>query len=302
MLYNGKIIDCHMHLCDLATDNYSWLTEDRPAQRQILGEEGYALLAKSFLPKDYEALARLENIVGTVHLQYEADDDLKETQWLTTQAQQTGTPSALIAKVNLARQDTFAQLEAQAQSPYFRGIRMLLSYLSGKPEMCLTDQDYFLNPTWQKNFGLLKTFNCHFEVQLYDTQADALIAVAQQHPDILIVVNHLLWPLDPTPQGFAFWQKQMARLARCENVFMKISGAAVIFKKFDVTELQKYIDVTLEQFTPARCVVGSNYPPDGIFASFHDIWQGYRILLEKLSESEQAQIFHDNAKRIYRLA
>ncbi|GGI75229.1 amidohydrolase family protein [Legionella impletisoli] len=299
-MYNGKIIDSHMHLCNLSTGNYDWLTSERPEQIQILGE-GYSFLAKNFLPEDYEALAKPENIVGTVHLQYEANDSIKETQWLTHQTLKTGIPNAIVAQVNLSERDAAKHLKTHLLSPYLKGIRMLLTYYEGKPALSLTDQNHFKNPVWQKNFSLLKPLNLSFDVQIYDTQADDLIATATKHPDVPIMVNHLLWPIDSSGEGFAFWQKQIKKLAACENVHMKISGAAVIFKQLSVPQLIPYVETILEYFTPKRCVVGSNYPPEGVFTGFHHIWDAYRTLLNSLSQSEQASIFYHNAKSFYRI-
>ena len=298
-MYKGKIIDTHMHLCDLTTDNYDWLVGDRPEMREILGDEGYAFIKKSFSPQDYVALAAKENIVAAVHLQYEANDNLQETRWLTHCADEAGVPSALVAKVNLSDDDAEAQLSAHCESEYMRGIRMLLTYVEGNAKLSLTDQDYFQNPVWQKQFSLLKKFNLRFDVQIFDSQAAQLAAVASQHPEIPIMINHLLWPIDSSESGFDFWRKQVAAVAACDNIMMKISGASLIFNELDVKYVQPYIDTVLEYFTPARCVVGSNYPPDGAYASFHDIWQGLRKGLQGLSADEQAQIFYDNAKQFY---
>ena len=45
----------------------------------------------------------------------------------------------------------------------------------------------------------------------------------------------------------------------------------------------------------------SNFPVDGLCASFDAIFSGFKTIVRDLPEADQRGLFHDNAVRIYRL-
>jgi predicted TIM-barrel fold metal-dependent hydrolase len=47
-------------------------------------------------------------------------------------------------------------------------------------------------------------------------------------------------------------------------------------------------------------MVGSNFPVDGLLASFDAIFSTFKALTAHHTAAEQRAIFHDNALRIYR--
>jgi predicted TIM-barrel fold metal-dependent hydrolase len=56
---------------------------------------------------------------------------------------------------------------------------------------------------------------------------------------------------------------------------------------------------TIELFGPDRCLFASNFPVDGLCATFDTIYSGFRTIVGELSSDEQRKLFHDNAVRIY---
>jgi hypothetical protein len=55
----------------------------------------------------------------------------------------------------------------------------------------------------------------------------------------------------------------------------------------------------IELFGPARCMFASNFPVDGLCASFDAIVSGMLAIAREFSAAEQRAFFHDNAIRIY---
>jgi predicted TIM-barrel fold metal-dependent hydrolase len=43
----------------------------------------------------------------------------------------------------------------------------------------------------------------------------------------------------------------------------------------------------------------SNFPVDGLCATFGEIYTGFRAIVRDFSADEQRKLFHDNAVRIY---
>jgi len=57
----------------------------------------------------------------------------------------------------------------------------------------------------------------------------------------------------------------------------------------------------IEQFGPARCMFESNFPVDRLSCSYAVLWNQFKKLTTSFSAAERAAMFHDTAKRIYRL-
>ena len=45
----------------------------------------------------------------------------------------------------------------------------------------------------------------------------------------------------------------------------------------------------------------SDFPVAGLHASFDQVWDGFKAITADLTPAEQRALFHDNARRLYRL-
>jgi len=54
-----------------------------------------------------------------------------------------------------------------------------------------------------------------------------------------------------------------------------------------------------EIFGVGRAMFASNYPVEGLCASFDEIYAGFRQIVKGFATLEQRALFHDNAVRIY---
>ena len=57
----------------------------------------------------------------------------------------------------------------------------------------------------------------------------------------------------------------------------------------------------LESFSPERCLIGSNWPVDRLYASYDAVIGALLALTAELSPAECAAVRYGNAERIYRL-
>ena len=55
----------------------------------------------------------------------------------------------------------------------------------------------------------------------------------------------------------------------------------------------------IDLFGVDRCMFASNFPVDGLCATFGAIFSGFREMVRDFTPGERAQLFHDNAVRIY---
>ena len=108
---NIPIVDAHHHLWDLNNENtkYSWLmvTEGEA----FFGD--YGSIRKSYLLEDYLEDSKNQNIIKSVHVQAEHDDDkpVNETAWLQNLADSHSSklPNAIVAYADFSKNNVSAQ-------------------------------------------------------------------------------------------------------------------------------------------------------------------------------------------------
>ena len=203
-------------------------------------------------------------------------------------------------------------LEAHlAASPNFRGIR------SPFPSD--------LNAEFQEGYALLGKHNLSFDNYSPDYERlPALARLANAHPEVPIIVNHLGGKIDPDagPEAIAQWRACIDAIAGCPNAVMKCGGAQQRVgldwePPFHMHQheggplgseelcelLYPFYQYAIEAFGPDRCMFESNFPVDKECVSYRTLWNLMKRIARKmgLSETEKASIFSGTAARVYRL-
>ena len=62
-----------------------------------------------------------------------------------------------------------------------------------------------------------------------------------------------------------------------------------------------FVETGIEVFGVERCMMESNFPPDGRAGGFVPTWNAYKYLTRAFSEDERRDLFGRNAARIYRI-
>jgi predicted TIM-barrel fold metal-dependent hydrolase len=288
-MYQGQIIDAHMHLWDIK-NGYSWLP--------ILGEGKFH---HNFFMPDYLKMCKNQPISQMVHVECGGfpHNPVLETEWVQQQADRHGGPQAIIAYAKLDTPNVEEILKGHSQFPNLRGIRMPLNYVAG----CFgaDRDDYMADSAWRKGYALLSKYDLLFEMQIYDSQIPDACKIASEFADIPIVLEHLGWPVKSDLAHLSEWKDRLAQLAQYPNVFLKISCIGWIFQKPDPSMILPYIKTGLQLFGTHRCIVGSNCPPDEFYISFDEIFHIFKLALDSFSDREQQNVFYGNAKSLYRL-
>ena len=68
-----------------------------------------------------------------------------------------------------------------------------------------------------------------------------------------------------------------------------------------LTANQDWYHYIIDQFGPDRCMFESNFPVDKLSCSYTVLWNQFKKLTRAYSFNERAAMFHDTAKRVYRL-
>lgn len=272
------IADAHLHVWDPQAHYYPWLCDPQPIAFRY-GD--YSALRRPYTVDDYRADSAGWRVTHGVYVEAEWDprDPLGEMDFVS-KIVQTGFPSVAIAQAWLDRDDCAAVLEAHAEREFVRGVRH-------KPSAGLMDDE-----RWRRGYARLARLGLHFELQAPWPRLSEAARLAGVFPDTTIVLNHTGLPADGELSG---WRAALAHLARCANVYVKISGLGRLTRKREV------ILTTIELFGVERSMFASNFPVDGLCASFDDIYSGFEKLTGAFSAAERGALFHDNAVRIYRM-
>jgi predicted TIM-barrel fold metal-dependent hydrolase len=299
-----KIVDAHHHLWDLGANYYPWLS-DHPEPNFFLGD--YSALKRDYLPADYRrdaaALPDGLEIVKTVHCEAEWDrtDQVGETAWLTRIAAEHGLPHAIVGHVWLDDPEVDVKLEGHCHSPLMRGIRSK-PVTAPTVDAARADGPRSLqDPAWQRGYGLLAEFGLSYDLRVPFWHLGEAADLIEGFPDIPVVVNHLGFPWDRSPEGLAAWRAEMKRIATLPWVHLKVSELGLKHASWTVEGNRAVVLEALEIFGVERCMWASNFPPASLRIGFRDQLEGFLEILRGLTRSELEAVFHDNATRFYRL-
>jgi len=205
----------------------------------------------------------------------------------------------------------------------FRGIRVGATWdASPEVENHRTEppEGLYGDATFREAFAELAKRDLSFESWCYHPQIPSLTDLARAHPDNRIVLDHFGGPIgvgpyaDKKEEVFDIWKANIAELAKCENVVAKLGGLNMEVNGFDWHKNPKpptseelceatrpYFEYTIEQFGPERCLFESNFPVDKVSCSYMVCWNSFKRLTANYSADEKALMYHDVAKRVYKL-
>jgi predicted TIM-barrel fold metal-dependent hydrolase len=334
------IVDPHHHLWDRPAGAVAQLPMQDHAFTKIIRDNPRYLLD--------EFLADLRsghNIRATVFLECgamyraSAPDALKcigETEFVNGIAAQTASgiygdvrvAAGIVGHANLRLGDQVEDVlraHIHAGNGRFRGIRHSASYdedtnvlgmMSGRHPPGL-----YRDPTFREGFKWLHRLGLSFDAWLLEPQLPDLIDLAHAFPDTQIVLDHVGTPLGlaryegKREERFGVWKENIGKLARSENVSVKLGGLAMPFLGFPsfhakppasseqlAKEWKPYIETCIEAFGPSRCMFESNFPVDSGSCTYAVLWNALKRTAQGYSASEKTALFSGTAARVYRLA
>ena len=300
---NIKIVDAHHHLWDLnnADTKYSWLmvTEGEA----FFGD--YAAIRKSYLIEDYLEDAKNQNIIKSVHVQAEHDDDkpVNETAWLQNLADTHSSklPNAIVAFADFSKNNVSEILDAHQEYKNTRGIRQILSYNKDEPKYSHATEDFMKDSSWVENFKHIRNRNLSFDIQIYKHQMEDAVNLANKYNDVLFILNHTGEPCYQSKEYIESWEQNMNKLAKCENIVAKISGLGMFDPNWTIDSTRIFVEKTIQIFGIERCMFASNFPVDKIFNSFDTYWNSFKEITKNYSENDKKLLFSSNAEKYYRI-
>ncbi len=247
------IVDTHTHFYDTS----------RP-QGVPWPPEHHATLYRPVLPEHFRELAEPAGVTATVIV--EASPLLEDNQWILDLAENDTSIVGLVGHIDPGTEEFSAQLERFAQNPLFRGIRVG-AFESGKEMSSELRSDFFDNlasKTLVGDFGLLADKDLELDALVGYDHLTGVIEVAQELPQLRIVINHLAQVAIDGSEPSSQWVEAMQRSAERANVYCKVSGLMEsCFDKPAPSEEEYYrpvLDALWESFGEDRLIFGSNWP------------------------------------------
>jgi predicted TIM-barrel fold metal-dependent hydrolase len=207
----------------------------------------------------------------------------------------------------------------------FRGVRQItIEDSSEGPFRYVTNpppRGVMQHPGFRPGFRQVAARGLTFDAAAFHHQLHEISALADAFPDTTIVLNHLgqAMGMDMDEQGrtqvFHKWREAVRDVALRPNVVCKIGGLGLPFWGFGFEQRthavgylelaaawKPYVETVIEAFGADRCMMESNFPPDGRSCGFVPLWNALKHIVRAASPDDKAALFHRTAARVYRIS
>ncbi|MEM7509145.1 MAG: amidohydrolase family protein [Pseudomonadota bacterium] len=291
------MIDAHHHIW--RQKDLPWLLG--PEQPRIFGP--YAPIKRDYLIEEYLDDIAKTGIEKSIYVQanWAPNWAADEAAWVQGVADSTGWPHGIVGYADFTVADVRPQLDRLARYPLMRGIRQQLHWHENPLYRFAKQPDLAADPAVQANIARLADYGWCFDLQLFAPQMKCGAALAAACPRVIFVLQHAGMPEDLSEPGLAAWREGMKLLAAQPNVVTKLSALGTFLHRNDPEHIARIIGDTIKIFGAARCLFGSNFPIEKIWASYPELIDAFKTATTGLPKGQQKAIFNDNAARIYRL-
>jgi predicted TIM-barrel fold metal-dependent hydrolase len=312
------IIDPHHHL---------WVEHGVPyLGPEIMADvgDGHAVAATVFIQANYNYRPDLP-----AHLAPTGETEAAAA--IAAECATAGCPAKIAAAIvgfaDLAQGETLDEVldahEAAGRGA-FRGIRHSVSRDPHFPDGIVlrpAPAGLLGSSAYRAGMARLAARELSYDAMLYHRQIGELTAAARALPDLQIVLDHIGCIIGVGPyrgreqETFHAWCADMAELARCPNVSVKLGGMGMIIcgpqwheAELPPTSVQladawrPYIESCIELFGADRCMFESNFPVDKAMYSYRTVWNAFKRLTQGASADERRALFSGTAARVYRIA
>ncbi len=295
-----RIVDPHVHLWDLSRARYGWLQDD-PLPNNPAGDMS-GIAHRNYLIEDYRSDTAGWRVDKIVHVEcgMPIGEQLAETDWLQSLADDTGWPQGIVAGADLLDPDLDALLEAHAARANVRGVRQIVCWHED-PLKTYTARDLLRDPAWTAGLAKLAPLGLSFDLQLYPSQMATAAILAARHPDLQMIVNHAGLPTDRDAVGMERWRTGLRLLAAQPQVSIKISGLGITDRAWTTESIRPIVLDCIEVFGTDRAMFASDFPVERVHGSFDAFYSAFDAITADFSPDERERLFAANAEAVYRI-
>jgi L-fuconolactonase len=273
------LVDAHQHFWRLADRNGAWPPPD------------LAAIYRDFFPPDLAPTLAQHGVARTVLVQSMPNED--DTRFMLGLAHAHPFIGGVVGWTDLKAPDAPQRIAALAADPLLKGLRPMLQDIE--------DDDWIADPALAPSVAAMLRHGLSFDALVLPRHLPALLAFAQRHPTLPIVIDHGAKPLIAAGV-LEPWRTDIARLAALPQVSCKLSGLVTeAGADWEVDCLRPYVDHLLACFGPQRLIWGSDWPVLHLAADYGRWLAACASLLDGLSGADRLAVFGLNALRFYRI-
>ena len=266
-------IDAHQHFWKLERGDYGWLTPDLKP------------LYRDFDPDDLRPLLEAAGIDGTIAVQ--AADTEAETDYLLSLADSYEWILGVVGWTDLEANDAPARLERMARHTKLVGFRPMIQNID--------DDAWMLNDSLRPALENMARLDLTFDALVMPRHLGHLSEFLGKYPNLRVVINHCAKP-EISLGHFESWAADMARIARHDQVFCKLSGLTTeAGPDWQPDDLSAYIEKIMQAFTPSRVLFGSDWPVLNL-ASDYAAWSS---IAKNAAKDHCREIFETSVQKAY---
>jgi len=297
---------------------------------------GYSYL----MPELAADLASGHNIIGTVyaecHSMYrvggvEAQRSLGETEFVRGQAAMSASGGFGVARacevmfgnIDLTLGSGVEPLIEQhidASGGRFHGVRLSSGWHTDDRIHNVSEQpQLLLDPRVNEAAAILSRLGLSLDCWLYHPQLDEVAQLADAHPDLTIILNHVGSPIlggpyrGKTDEVFEAWKAAIIRVSERANVYVKLGALPIRMPSYDgdrslppgseevAAAWRPWMETCIEAFGPQRSMYESNFPVQKRWCSYQVCWNAFKRISMGASVSEKTDLFSGAATSAYRI-
>jgi len=273
-------IDSHQHFWKFDPIRDSWI------------DETMAVIQQDFLPGDLRPLLHKHGMDGCVVVQ--TDQSETENGFLLGIANDYDFIKGVVGWVDLQSPQVDKRLEYYSQFKKLKGFRHVLQ---GEADRAL-----MLKPAFMNGIAALSKYGFTYDILIYPDQLPYIYKFVKAFPNQKFVIDHIAKPYIKDKK-IDDWAKDMKALAGFDNLYCKISGMVTeaSWKTWKPDDFTPYLDVVFQTFGTKRLMYGSDWPVCNVAGGYDKVMGLVKNYTAKLSATEQAGFWGDNAIRFYNL-
>jgi len=283
MTFDGRlVVDAHHHLWDPTKHDYPWMSG------------AFEPLRRPFGVDDLLRATSTRAVDATIVVQ--ARHDIGETRELLLIAAQWPLVAGVVGWVDLTAPDiadALAELRAGPGGAQLVGIR---HQVHDEP-----DHEWLMRPDVGRGLEAVAHTGLSFDLLVRSRELPAALRVAQDHPSLRFVIDHLAKP-EIRSGEVEPWASLLSPFGPLVNVYAKLSGLVTEadWTTWSQADLTPYVGHALDVFGPSRLLFGSDWPVCLLAAPYQQVFDAAVSALDGLSSEELASVLGRSAFNAYR--
>ena len=291
-LYDGEIVDTHLHLWDLGALRPPWIDAATGHTREVL--------ARDYRLTEFAEAARGLKVTRAVYMEVDVAeaDEVKEAEQVSRLCAEGKSP--LVAAVISGRpaSDGFGEyLDRFQANRSIKGIRQVLHTGATPPAYCL-------EPSFVRGIRRLGDRGLSFDLCLRNDQLDAGAGLIERCPGTRFVLDHCGNP-HAGPNDLDGWRRGLAKIAGLKDreVICKVSGLYANLKaaEWPAERLAPIVRSVIDLFGWDRVIFAGDWPVVNLGASYRAWVEALKKIVRADPPDCQAKLFQGNALKFYHI-